>query len=234
MKRPGSWEWFPEALEQLAVAPDEAPSRQAGRVETYGESIEALNRMPVVENGETLVDLRSVQPPLAFAQAHPWGAFYRRQFWVRRSVAGMLARGRAHDASKLEEPEKAMFDEAIPLLADLAYGSPEYEALVERLRPGLEHHYRCNSHHPEHYGETGVAGMDLFDIVEMVCDWMAAAERKPDDGVKLAYNVRLFGIEPQLANLQHLHQHVGERHRHHQPHFVAPVRHVCVVAVVAK
>ena len=26
-----------------------------------------------------------------------------------------------------------------------------------------------------------------------------AGERKPDDGVKLAYNVRLFGIDPQLA-----------------------------------
>jgi hypothetical protein len=35
----------------------------------------------------------------------------------------------------------------------------------------------------------------------MVCDWIAAAERKPDDGVKLAYNVRLFGIEPQLASI---------------------------------
>ena len=35
----------------------------------------------------------------------------------------------------------------------------------------------------------------------MVCDWIAAAERKPEDGVKLAYNVRLFGIEPQLASI---------------------------------
>lgn len=41
--------------------------------------------------------------------------------------------------------------------------------------------------------------MDLFDLVEMVCDWMAAAEREPEDGVGLAYNVRLFGVEPQLA-----------------------------------
>ena len=114
-------------------------------------------------------------------------------------VAEMLERGRVHDASKLEEPEKSTFDRVIPQLAGLAYGSPEYEALVERARPALEHHYRRNSHHPEHYGADGVAGMDLFDLVEMVCDWMAAAERNPDDGVRLAYNVRLFGIEPQLA-----------------------------------
>jgi hypothetical protein len=41
--------------------------------------------------------------------------------------------------------------------------------------------------------------MDLFDLVEMVCDWMAAAKRNPQDGVKLAYNVELFGIQDQLA-----------------------------------
>ena len=46
-----------------------------------------------------------------------------------------------------------------------------------------------------------MAGMDLLDLVEMVCDWMAAAEREPEDGVKRAYNVRLFGVEPQPASV---------------------------------
>ena len=116
-------------------------------------------------------------------------------------VAEMLARGRAHDASKLEHPEKATLDRVLPLLDGVAYGSPDYQAVVEQARPALEHHYRRNSHHPEHYGEAGVAGMDLFDLVEMVCDWMAAAERNPADGVRLAHNVGLFGIEPQLASI---------------------------------
>ncbi len=116
-------------------------------------------------------------------------------------VTEMLARGRAHDASKLEEPEKSAFDRLIPLVAGVPYGSPEYEAVVAEEGPALEHHYRHNSHHPEHHGQAGVAGMDLFDLVEMVCDWMAASEREPGDGVRLAYNVRLFGIEPQLASI---------------------------------
>ena len=47
-------------------------------------------------------------------------------------VAEMLARGRAHDASKLEEPEKGVLDRVLPLLDGVAYGSPEYEAVVER------------------------------------------------------------------------------------------------------
>jgi hypothetical protein len=38
--------------------------------------------------------------------------------------------------------------------------------------------------------------MDLFDLVEMVCDWMAWA-RKPGD-VKFDYNVEQFRIGPQL------------------------------------
>jgi hypothetical protein len=43
--------------------------------------------------------------------------------------------------------------------------------------------------------------MDLFDLVEMFCDWIAAAKRNPADGVKLAYNVELFGIQDQLASI---------------------------------
>lgn len=114
-------------------------------------------------------------------------------------VTEMLRRGRAHDASKFTDAEKPAFDEALPLLAGVAYGSPEFQAVLDRVAPALQHHYRCNSHHPEHYGADGVAGMDLFDVVEMVCDWMAAAKRNPGDGVKVAHNVRQFGIEPQLA-----------------------------------
>jgi len=116
-------------------------------------------------------------------------------------VGELLTRGRVHDASKLDEPEKSTFDQINPLLTGVAYGSPEYEAVVERASPALEHHYRRNSHHPEHYRPAGVAGMDLFDLVEMVCDWIASAERESNDGVKLAYNVHLFAIEPQLASV---------------------------------
>ena len=114
-------------------------------------------------------------------------------------VAEMLRRGRDHDASKFSAAEKPALDEALPLLEGVAYGSPAWQEVVDRVAPALEHHYRNNTHHPEHYGNAGVAGMDLFDVVEMVCDWMAAARRNPGDGVKVAYNVRKFGIEPQLA-----------------------------------
>src|ERR1700758_573005 len=114
-------------------------------------------------------------------------------------VAELLRRGRVHDASKFSDAEKPVLDEAMPLLPGVAYGSPGWDAVIARMRPMLEHHYRHNSHHPEHYGNQGIAGMDLFDLVEMVCDWMAAAARNPEDGVKLDHNVQLFGITPQLT-----------------------------------
>ena len=116
-------------------------------------------------------------------------------------VAAMLKRGAVHDASKLTPAEKPAFDLVIPLLSGVSYGSPAYEALVERVRPALEHHYAHNPHHPEYYGARGIAGMDLFDVVEMICDWMAAAQRHPSDGVNLKYNIAQFGIEPQLASI---------------------------------
>lgn len=116
-------------------------------------------------------------------------------------ISEMLRRARVHDTSKLSAEEKPVFDEVFPMLEGVSYGSPEWQAAAERAAPALEHHYRCNSHHPEYYGEQGVAGMDLFDVVEMLCDWMAAAKRNPADGVKLDHNVRVFGISPQLASI---------------------------------
>jgi hypothetical protein len=116
-------------------------------------------------------------------------------------VTVMLQRGSVHDASKLSAAEKPALDTVIPLLKGVPYGSAEYQALLESIRPALQHHYAQNPHHPEHYGERGMAGMDLFDLVEMVCDWIASAGRNSGDGVKLSYNVELFRIDPQLASI---------------------------------
>ena len=115
-------------------------------------------------------------------------------------IAILLERGRVHDASKFSETEKPILDSIYPRLRGLSYGSPEYLELVREARPGLRHHYAHNTHHPEHY-QNGIAGMDLFDLVEMFCDWKAAAERNPADGVKLDHNARIYAIAPQLADI---------------------------------
>lgn len=113
----------------------------------------------------------------------------------------MIRRGDVHDASKLAPQEKGPLDEMERLIAEegqAPYGSDEYKRRTALLGPMLAHHYANNSHHPEHYPE-GVAGMDLFDLVEMFFDWKAASERGEESAMNLSHSVERFEISPQLA-----------------------------------
>ena len=112
-------------------------------------------------------------------------------------------RGQEHDLSKLEPPEKEAFDACATHLATLTYGTPEYHAALDDLKPALAHHYSVNLHHPEHW-KDGVAGMSLLDIVEMLMDWKAAAERMKGGGDirhSLEVNTTRFDLSPQLASI---------------------------------
>ncbi len=116
-------------------------------------------------------------------------------------VSGILeTRGLNHDASKLQSPEKEIFDVVTPLLKDMTYGSDEYKKALAQMGPALKHHYENNRHHPEHF-ENGVNGMTLIDLIEMICDWKAASERHADGDIykSLEINKRRFGISDQLA-----------------------------------
>jgi hypothetical protein len=108
---------------------------------------------------------------------------------IRKFCTMMFTRGLEHDQSKFENPEKQVFDRVTPALKALTYGSDEYLAQLAEMGEALQHHYKCNRHHPEHF-EDGVLGMTLVDVVEMFCDWCAATERH-DDGDR----------QPQLVDL---------------------------------
>lgn len=125
------------------------------------------------------------------------GNVRRRLSRIRREL---LHRGLDHDASKLQPPEKEVFDAVTPKLAALTYGSDEYKAVLGEMGEALAHHYAHNSHHPEHYPD-GVAGMDLLDLMEMFCDWAAASERHAngDFAQSLELSIVRFDISPQLA-----------------------------------
>jgi D-alanyl-D-alanine dipeptidase len=62
--------------------------------ETYGETITAVSRIPIEDNGERLVDPRELDGRVLFAEAHPWTRFPRTP-WVREGVARMLAAAQA-------------------------------------------------------------------------------------------------------------------------------------------
>lgn len=116
---------------------------------------------------------------------------------------GLYNRGVFHDQSKLLPVEAGPLQEMQDLIdreGPAPYGTEEYKRRTALLGPMLEHHYKVNSHHPEHY-KDGMAGMDLLDLVEMVCDWKAAAERGGDDAVNLTYSFEKYGVPPMLQSI---------------------------------
>lgn len=118
-------------------------------------------------------------------------------------VTELLERSNSHDSSKLKEPEKSYFDKYTPKLKHSKYGSEEYNNFLKDLKPALDHHYKKNSHHPEHY-QDGLDGMNLFDIIEMFADWIAANERHLENSDiidSINYNKNRFKMSDQITNI---------------------------------
>ena len=94
----------------------------------------------------------------------------------------LLSRGTIHDNSKLTGTEKEGYDNLTANLSDLKYGTQEYRDALKAAKPTIDHHYKENRHHPEHF-ENGINDMDLVDISEMFCDWVAACKRTKDGDI---------------------------------------------------
>jgi hypothetical protein len=107
-----------------------------------------------------------------------------------------------HDRSKLEEPEKSVFDEYTPKLKESTYGSDEYKSFLDEMKVALDHHYAVNDHHPEHF-DGGIGDMDLVQIIEMLADWKAATMRHADGdlGKSIYMNSDRFGYGDEMIKL---------------------------------
>lgn len=121
---------------------------------------------------------------------------------MTQAAQQLLDRAMIHDDSKLISPEKEIFDEMTPKLKGMTYGSNEYKQSLKELGVALDHHYAHNPHHPEYHAK-GIDGMDLFDIMEMLFDWLAATERHADGNIfkSLEINKKRFGISTQLSKI---------------------------------
>lgn len=110
--------------------------------------------------------------------------------------------GKIHDESKLIHPEIDFFAEHSVKLSKLEYGTPEYHEQLDKIKPAIDHHYANNRHHPEHY-PNGIAGMNLVDVVEMLCDWKASANRYYNGNIlkSIDVNVKRFGISDDFASV---------------------------------
>ncbi len=101
------------------------------------------------------------------------------QRFMARVVTSLQQRLLAHDASKLESPEREGYDQLVDRLRGAPWGSEEYKAILRELKPAIDHHVAHNSHHPEFY-PNGIQGMCLLDLLEMLCDWKGAGMRTPE------------------------------------------------------
>lgn len=117
---------------------------------------------------------------------------------LRKFSDELLSRGHLHDRSKLLPPEKSDFDKYTPNLKKMKYDSPEYRKSRKNMKNCLEHHYANNDHHPEHF--MTVSDMNLFQLVEMFCDWCASVKRNKDGNIyqSLDVNRKRFKLSKQL------------------------------------
>jgi hypothetical protein len=122
------------------------------------------------------------------------------EYWLRRFWTQLENRAPIHDDSKLKDPtEKTMFDYWTPELKQRTFGTDYYKDALDGMGEGLKLHYEANRHHPEHF-ENGVNDMTLIDVIEMVADWMAAAEAK-NVHIDLDHAAERFGLSEQLVKI---------------------------------
>lgn len=129
---------------------------------------------------------------------------HRVQEYLLVFIKSLYRRGYEHDKSKLDPAtELFYFDKYAQLLKTCEYGSDEYKQYLKELQPALECHYRRNNHHPEHF-ENSIAGMNLVDLVEMFCDWIAAGEQHKDGGdiyKSIEINQQRFGYSDEIKSI---------------------------------
>lgn len=121
--------------------------------------------------------------------------------FIEIMIDELESRSKFHDNSKFSDSELPYFAEAVEL-KNLSLGSKEYEESLKKLGPALEHHYKLNRHHPQHFPD-GVNDMNLIDILEMFCDWSASVKRHVDGDLNksIIINQNRFGISDQLTKI---------------------------------
>lgn len=110
------------------------------------------------------------------------------KLWVARYMwkvcRALMRRAWKHDFSKYSKNEYPYFARANSL-NKLKYGTEAYKKNLESIQPALEHHYKNNSHHPQHYSK-GIMAMSILDWCEMLCDWKAATRRTKAGSIKFS------------------------------------------------
>jgi len=130
-----------------------------------------------------------------------WTKHTIHKLWVAwflwRLASKLVWRSIVHDLSKYGWTETKHFARAIRKLRNTTYGTDEYFALLDTIKPAIDHHYAKNRHHPEHF-ENGIRDMGAVDQLEMICDWCAACKKHKDGSPiqSAAINAKRFDYGP--------------------------------------
>lgn len=133
---------------------------------------------------------------------HYWGTTLHKVwvfYYLSKVICRLCWRALVHDLSKYYPSEASGFAKVIGRLKGSTYGTAEYKANLDRIRPVITLHQQRNRHHPEFY-KRGLTGMALVDLVEMICDWEAAVRRHEDGNIldSMALNRARFDMADQL------------------------------------
>lgn len=152
-------------------------------------------RFPFSMDGQLGEIVQSTQAYLATNQAPD--VAHQRGF----VIIDLFQRAAVHDNSKFSHEEFAAYDAAFPDLQKYAYGTDEFKTTLAKIQPAIAHHYRSEDHHPEHF-EGGISQMHVGQLIEMVCDWLAASERSQKNIHEgLDMNRQRFNIDRQLFSI---------------------------------
>lgn len=142
----------------------------------------------------------SVQKTKDLINSHRWRVFQ----YMNRIAQEVMRRGNEHDQSKLESPELEIYAHNVDEFEKYPFGSEGYNKAKAALKEATDHHFKHNRHHPEHF-EDGIEGMNLVDLLEVVCDWKSATLNHPeqpgDMQKSLQVAVERYKISPQLAKI---------------------------------
>ena len=117
-------------------------------------------------------------------------------------ISELKKRGYAHDRTKFQALEFDSFVSTRDKFKRANYGSKEYKECVDLVRPAVDSHHQKNRHHTG-FHKNGINDMTLIDIIEMICDWRAAARRSPDKAFAdtLDYAYKKYGVNEQLRKI---------------------------------
>lgn len=121
---------------------------------------------------------------------------------LAKFAAELTYRAAIHDNSKFSPDEFNVHSDNVHHFNKYQFNTKEEQELRHRLSPASISHRKRNRHHPEYF-ENGIDGMNIIDLLEMICDWKSASTRVPGDSLRKGFPIlkEKYNISPQLLKI---------------------------------